>query len=756
MKSARLFIFLLPLVFCHGIFGQNTENEQKRIERLTGLAKLWGTVKYFHPYPAYREIDWDKALIETIPKVNAAKTSREYEASINHLLSFLNDKNTRVIRTETKKNETANVSTAKESARLENGVLIIEAMQISRSAPMDFNAYRQTVQKIGQMVSQAKAVIFDVRGVDYTSNESVFFIESIANEFMQATLAQMLDKNITLGTIRYRMHSGYAPQFGGTSGGYYSGFTTDTPAEISGNSKTKTLPVAVIINDKSPNVGNVLSGLQTANAAVIIQEGALSEEKGVTVYTMNMPDDLKVKIRTAELINPDGSVGFQADISTGTDAMSEALKIVAQKDFKRTANKNAMPTGFRSSKDKTYAEMEFPSAEYRLLALFKFWNVINYFFPYKDLIGEPWGNILPRYIPKFEANKTAEDYLSTVQEMVAEMDDSHGGVRVNVRKPVFYPPVSVSFIENQTVVNAVLDESAGVKVGETITAIDGEPVQKYAEKFARRLASSTPQSLQRRLHFGLLRGDENSKIRLTVRGLDGKTREVEFTRIVAGTDQRWAKIEETKKKLPVFGVLPSGYGYADLTRLQVADVPKMFDAIKDTKAVIFDMRGYPNGTAWSIAPRLTEKESVPAALFSRPILTGKDLTFGEDLRSVSYTFTQYLPSRQGDVYKGKVVMLIDENAISQSEHTALFFESATDVTFIGTPTTGANGDVTSTVLPGNLIVGFTGHNVRHADGRQLQRIGIQPDIKVAPTIRGSLIEQRDEILEAAVNFLKSK
>jgi hypothetical protein len=202
--------------------------------------------------------------------------------------------------------------------------------------------------------------------------------------------------------------------------------------------------------------------------------------------------------------------------------------------------------------------------------------------------------------------------------------------------------------------------------------------------------------------------------------------------------------------------LPSGYGYADLTRLQVADVPKMFDTIKDTKAVIFDMRGYPNGTAWSIAPRLTEKEGVPAALFSRPILTGKDLTVGEDLRGVSYTFTQYLPSRQGDVYKGKVVMLIDENAISQSEHTALFFESATDVTFIGTPTTGANGDVTSTILPGNLIVGFTGHNVRHADGRQLQRIGIQPDIKVAPTIRGSLIEQRDEILEAAVNFLKSK
>ena len=32
-------------------------------------AKVWGVVKYFHPYLAYREIDWDKALVEAIPRV---------------------------------------------------------------------------------------------------------------------------------------------------------------------------------------------------------------------------------------------------------------------------------------------------------------------------------------------------------------------------------------------------------------------------------------------------------------------------------------------------------------------------------------------------------------------------------------------------------------------------------------------------------------------------------------------------------------
>ena len=98
-------------------------------------------------------------------------------------------------------------------------------------------------------------------------------------------------------------------------------------------------------------------------------------------------------------------------------------------------------------------------------------------------------------------------------------------------------------------------------------------------------------------------------------------------------------------------------------------------------------------------------------------------------------------------------MLINEDAISQAEHTCMFFEAATDVTFIGTPTAGANGDVTFMVLPGNLAISFTGHNVRHADGRQLQRVGIQPTIRVEPTIRG-VVAGRDEILEAAIRYLK--
>jgi C-terminal processing protease CtpA/Prc len=364
--------------------------------------------------------------------------------------------------------------------------------------------------------------------------------------------------------------------------------------------------------------------------------------------------------------------------------------------------------------------------------------------------------VLPRYIPKFEANRDAADYQLTVRELVTEMHDSHGGVQnANAsaeRLGTYLPPVVVRYVENRTVVTGVLDDKLPVKVGDVVLSVDGEPVEKRIEFLSRYTAASTPQALMRSVHANLLRGQKGTAAKVRVRGTDGAEREVELPRSFGNADR--AKLfAATQRKTPIFHVLPSGYGYVDLARLQPGEVDKMFETIKNTPAVVFDMRGYPNGTAWPVAPRLSEKSQPVAALFSRPLLEAPSLRDSETGGTAQYTFSQRLPERTGDVYRGKVVVLINEEAVSQAEHTCMFFEAATDVTFVGTPTTGANGDVTFMVLPGNLAVSFTGHNVRHADGRQLQRVGIQPHVRAAPTIAG-VVAGRDEVLEAAVKHLQ--
>jgi hypothetical protein len=55
-------------------------------------------------------------------------------------------------------------------------------------------------------------------------------------------------------------------------------------------------------------------------------------------------------------------------------------------------------------------------------------------------------------------------------------------------------------------------------------------------------------------------------------------------------------------------------------------------------------------------------------------------------------------------------------------------------------------------LVGLARVSFTGEEVRHVDGRQLQRVGIQPDVVVRPTLAG-VRAGKDEVLERALAYL---
>ena len=746
-----LSLLLVLSIFCQSTQAKSSKAEDTRIARLIGLAKVWGTVKYFHPYLAYRDIDWDKALIETIPRVNAAKTPQDYQAALNQMLAVLNDKSTRADIDSKAAPTTAPAATAK-PVRTENGVLVIEAAHIAQAVAKDLSTLGGFVTNINQSLPSASGVIIDARGTSKANELEAYHLDN----FLRQTLTTMLDSNVVLGATRYRLHNGYATQTSSGASFYYSAFVNSTPRTIAGRAKTKTPPIAFIINQHSPSFADIMSGLQSAGRAQIVLEG---EQAPGDTFTMDLPDGVKLRMRTAELVNADGSVDLQPDVTVATEdaALKEAMKALQEnKAGPRPKRAAAIATFHTTEEDKSYPEMIFPNAEYRLLALFRYWNVINYFFPYKHLIGDSWQTVLPRYIPKFEANKDAVDYQFTVRELVTEMRDSHGGVRnanaSSEKLGMFLPAVTTGYLESKSVVTRVLDDKLPIKVGEVILAIDGEPVEKKREFLSRYTAASTPQWLMRGVHFRLLLGPKDSVVKLKVQGTGGEVRDVELPRSLTIMDPKWAGLME--RSTPVIQVLPSGYGYADLDRLQAGEVDKMFETIKDTPAVIFDMRGYPNGTAWSIAPRLTEKKDVVAAQFSRPILEATSLTNSELADSANYSFAQRIPERQGDVYKGKVVVLINEDAISQAEHTCMFFEAATDVTFIGTPTAGANGDVTNMVLPGNLTVSFSGHDVRHADGRQLQRLGIQPTIRVERTIRG-MVEGRDEILDAAVKFLQT-
>ena len=55
-------------------------------------------------------------------------------------------------------------------------------------------------------------------------------------------------------------------------------------------------------------------------------------------------------------------------------------------------------------------------------------------------------------------------------------------------------------------------------------------------------------------------------------------------------------------------------------------------------------------------------------------------------------------------------------------------------------------------LPGLITLTFSGSDLRHADGRQLQRVGLTPQVDVAPTVKG-VRAGTDEVLARAQAWL---
>jgi len=107
-------------------------------------------------------------------------------------------------------------------------------------------------------------------------------------------------------------------------------------------------------------------------------------------------------------------------------------------------------------------------------------------------------------------------------------------------------------------------------------------------------------------------------------------------------------------------------------------------------------------------------------------------------------------SPQQPHYSGKIVILVNESSISQTEFTAMAFRSAPGAIVVGSTTQGADGNVSPFPLPGDIRTMISGIGVFYPDKKPTQRIGISPDVVVSPTLAG-IRAGTDEVLEVAVH-----
>ena len=745
-------------------------SDRRRIERLADLGRLWGFVKFAHPALAYRDIDWDQALLRALPAVRAARSAEDYAAAVNGMLSALNDPLTRATVAPSLNpggGQARDVRPPASSAppvRTVDGALVVDATAFAR---LDLAGNAAEVEAADSKMTAdratAKGIVFDLR----LRSGSDGMLRFIANQRVPVLIGRFLNRSVVLGASRSRQHHGYPAQNGLQSGGYASRLVTDAPGIIAGRDKAANpLPIVVLADGPALSAfADVVAGLKAAGLARVVEE--TGSDDGSLPANVELVESVEVHVTTSEVVAPDGQVGVRPDLrvpreATGDRALDAAVGLVLAPPA-ATAPAAPPPFALQPARDKAYPEMAPPDADHRLLALFRLWSVTRYFFPYAELMDRPWADAVVEFLPRFEAADTALAYQTVVMEMAARLQDTHvrvsNATAVEEHLGLFAPPFLASQVEDQAVVRHVHDTAAAkdIRVGDVILAVDGVAMAERRKSLELLIAASTPQAMSLLLDRMQLRGPKDSVAQLRLRDGAGAERDVRVARSRSHANGSW--LPAFRRTPETYAVLPSGFGYIDLERLPYAQADAALDAVMGAPAIIFDMRGYPQGTAWTIAPRLVRTppvRPVVGALFRPPLRDATTLPadpkaplFGQ------FSFEQTLSETTKPRYQGKVVMLIDAWAISQAEHTCLLFAAATDVTFIGTPTNGANGDITNMVLPGDLVVSFTGQEVRFADGRQLQRAGVQPHIIVRPTIAG-IRAGRDEVLEAAIEHLRNR
>ena len=391
-----------------------------------------------------------------------------------------------------------------------------------------------------------------------------------------------------------------------------------------------------------------------------------------------------------------------------------------------------------------YPQVKFPDLGFQLLGLYRFWNIMEYWSPYRDVLKEDWNKVLAEFIPRIALAKSKDDYTLQMMALIGRAHDGHANLwnSLAVRPPTgaCQFPVTVRFIENQAVVsgntNPEAAKESGLAIGDTITDIDGVPVKKLMEAWMPYYTGSNEAARLRDIAMSMTRGKCGDASAGILR--DGKPLAVKPKRVAVPPAQALNLTHDMPGE--TFHLLSKDVAYLKLSTVKAADAAHYVEKAAGTKALIIDIRNYPSEfMVFALGQLLVENET-PFARFTVGDLANPGACHWTEAERLT-------PDKPH--YAGRIAILVDEGSISQAEYTSMAFRSVPQAIVVGSTTAGADGNVSPFALPGGLTTMISGIGVFYPDKKPTQRIGILPDFEVRPTIAG-IRAGRDEVLEEAL------
>jgi C-terminal processing protease CtpA/Prc len=386
-----------------------------------------------------------------------------------------------------------------------------------------------------------------------------------------------------------------------------------------------------------------------------------------------------------------------------------------------------------------YAELEHVDAGYRILAAFRLWNLVEYWFPYRDQIEEDWDGVLRELLPVFARARERTAYELALAQLIAHVHDSHAQLFSTDAHPPAGPcglRLTVRFIDGQAVVVEAGPDTM-LLPGDVVLALDGRAVEDLIDEWRPYLSASNEWTRLRDLRLILARG-ECGPAAITI-DRDGRKLGLSLERVPDWKPEpRNAWVDD--RPGDTFQLLGEQVAYIKLSTIERADVGGYIKAAAGTKGLVIDVRNYPNAEVLDkLGGHLVDMRT-GFVRYTYPDLSNPGAFLWTDMQGLS---------RKRPHYTGKIVVLVNELTQSAAEHHTMAFRAAPGAIVIGSPTAGADGNVSRFALPGDEWTIFSGLGVFWPDKRPTQRVGIVPDILATPTREG-IRDGRDEVLERAL------
>ena len=360
-----------------------------------------------------------------------------------------------------------------------------------------------------------------------------------------------------------------------------------------------------------------------------------------------------------------------------------------------------------------------------------------------------WDKLYRDTILQALATKTTFDYYRVLQRMVAQLHDGHTNVYMPEAINLNRLPFLTSMIGGRVLITRLLGTPAneqGVRVGDEIRTVNGEPVRVWAEREVEPYQSaSTPQDLDVRIYgYSLFTAPKGSTFDLTVEPeAGGAHRELHFvTGEYPAPDQRFE-----------FRMLPGRIAYIALNEFGDDEDSKQWDAhwseISKASGIVLDLRrngGGSDSVGAHVLATLIDKP-VPVALVRSTRWVASYRAWGRVQTPQTFPVEMLEPDPTHR-FTGPIAMLTSPRTYSAGEDMVVAFRTAHRGPTVGEPTGGSTGQPLSFDLPGGGTGRVCTLHDSFADGTEFVGVGVAPDILV-PTATSDIIGATDTALTRA-------